>query len=355
MPDFYVGQHLTHPGYGPCTVTFVGVDYVGIELGGSANVLVKKDAFLEVPATGEQVVQPIERPLSWPESTFIHENDNAQHFPGSHWKAFFEDHTTIVNQLPEILEKAELWVGGVNSHDLRPMPYGWTHGVVLAWPNHRQGLMIGISISDEGTVVESFYPFVSEGRQHNLILRRVTVLRSGVNAQIEIDFGDATITFFDIAYTKSRLWYEAGRNYEFILSGIAYDVRPADVLEIPFNPNPDQVAWEHALATQRGEAVTTNPTTLSLRGMAMFMNVDGWDADEYQFRGPVKSVREVVGDVLGQKGWIVQAIVMRFDELEANLDILITQRAWQSDKPPKIGQDIKGTLWLQGYLWSAPI
>lgn len=77
MPDFYIGQYLPHPEYGPCTVTFVGSDYVGIERGDGWQVLVKKESFLEAPAPGEQVVQSAGKPLSWPESTFVHEGNDA--------------------------------------------------------------------------------------------------------------------------------------------------------------------------------------------------------------------------------------------------------------------------------------
>ncbi len=37
---------------------------------------------------------------------------------------------------------------------------------------------------------------------------------------------------------------------------------------------------------------------------------------------------------------------------ELELDILITRRSWQGSEAPAIGQDIEGTLWLQGFLWS---
>jgi hypothetical protein len=94
MTDFHIGQHLTHPDYGNCIVIFVGNDYVGIEFEGGADALVKKIAFHETPAVAGLAIQPDIRSSSWPESTFIQESDDAQHYLGSHWDAFFEDSAT---------------------------------------------------------------------------------------------------------------------------------------------------------------------------------------------------------------------------------------------------------------------
>lgn len=354
MTSFYIGQHLDHPDHGACTVTFVGSDYVGIEMDGGGHALIKKEAFLKAPSIGEQVIRPADRPPTWPESTFVHESAEAKHYLGSHWEAFFDDPRTIIERLPDILQKADPWVGGSNRKAQRQMPAGWIPGVTVAWPNHRQGLMVVISIGKENTVT-SFFPFVSDGGQYNVVIRQVNVWESGVEAQIEVEFGEASITFFDIAYAKNRLWYEAGKSYQFIISGMAYTARPSEVMDIPFTPNPDQVAWERKLAEQRGEEPPIHPTKLNLRGMAMMMPVEEWDVDDYRFRGPVKSVKSVAGDVLGQTGWFVRVTIMRFGDADEDLDILITQRAWQSDGPPVVGQDLEGSLWLQGYLCYPPM
>ena len=33
-----------------------------------------------------------------------------------------------------------------------------------------------------------------------------------------------------------------------------------------------------------------------------------------------------------------------------DLPIVVTAKAWDHDSPPEVGQDVKGTLWMQGYL-----
>jgi hypothetical protein len=353
MTDFHTGQNLIHPEHGDCTVTFVGKDYVGVEFNDGGNALVKKDAFLCPPVPYEQTMAPPIRPSTWPESTFVYEAPDAQHFLGSHWDAFFEDTQQILKRLPTIVQSAEPWIGGVNQKPTRPLPDEWIPGFVLVWPNHRQGLMVIISPGKENNELKSFYPFATDGGQHSLIIRQINVWESGVEAQIEVEIGITTIIFFDIAFAKHRLWYEGGKSYEFILMGIAYGAKPSEVMEMPIKHNPDQISWQRVLAENRGEPIPEEPTILSLRGMAMFMQVDGWDIDDYSFRGPIKSVKDVHGEILGQEGWFVRVTVLRFDDNDFNLDILITKRSWQGDSSPAIGQDIEGRLWLQGYLWDA--
>jgi hypothetical protein len=122
-------------------------------------------------------------------------------------------------------------------------------------------------------------------------------------------------------------------------------------MEMKVEHNPDEIAWQRSLAEKRGEPAAETPSILNLRGTALFMNMKGWDADDYHFRGPVKSFRNVDADMLGQRGWFVKVTVMRLEDGDVDLDLLITRRAWQSSSPPCVGQDIEGSLWLQGYLW----
>jgi len=71
-------------------------------------------------------------------------------------------------------------------------------------------------------------------------------------------------------------------------------------------------------------------------------NRQGWEYD---------NIFEIENtSVLSQSAWRVAATVIRIDD-NFDLDILITERAWEGEKPPVAGQDIEGCLWLQGYLW----
>ena len=347
---------LQHPEYGSCQVCFIGEDYIGLQLENQNEVLVRKTELEETLA--QSPIAPVDYsddtnplPLSWPDSTFSLETGEVAHYPGSHWQAFVDDAQDILDQLPEIVPKALVQTGyGDFYPSSNRTPEHWPQGIQLAWPTRQQGLAVIVNKDITGNSLVSLFPFSDAGIQQTLILRRVSVWDSGLEAMITASWGAASITFFDSRFLVNRSWYESGKSYEFILTGLAYDARPAEPVEMSVNRHPDEVAWSNRHA-QNGETPEIATMTISLDGSAMLLPVNGWDADDYSFHAPIKTVSEF-SDWLGQTGWRVRATVMRFDE-DADLDILITRKAWAGDEPPQVGQDIEGRLWLQGYLWLA--
>lgn len=358
MTNFLIGQDLVHPNHGPCSVTFIGQDYIGVEFEGGSHALFRKEAFnreTSQSSAREQFSTEWERKsLPWPESTFVSEAPDAKHFMGAHWEPFVDDVKEVLTRLPEIVPQADLWMGIGEIHKAtRPFPDHWIKGFALAWPGQRQGLMLALVRGRDANEIVSLFPFFTGGGQHTLRLHRVIVWDDGAEAQIEAGWGESEITFFDVGFLVNRLWYETEQDYEFILSGIAYVAQPAIVKEFPFKRHPDDVAWQRMLLEKRGEQLSEpdGGNVLSLTDATVFVPIEGWDQDDYMFQGRVKSVKEVVGYVLGQTGWIARTTVMKFGTEDADLDILITRRAWRGDSPPSVRQNIEGKLWLQGYLW----
>jgi len=189
-------------------------------------------------------------------------------------------------------------------------------------------------------------------------LERAIVWESGFEAQIECSLGPALLTFYDSAYALNRDWYSTGRSYQFVLCGIAYSAQPAEHrdMTIPAE-SPGARALRRIQSEHTGEPVHIDPLNISTEGMAALIPVDGWDVDDYEFHDPVVEVRDV--EILGQSAWRVRAVLMRAIDCEADedgdivMEILVTQRAWKGAKPPQIGEDIHGHLWLQGHLWLA--
>jgi len=104
-------------------------------------------------------------------------------------------------------------------------------------------------------------------------------------------------------------------------------------------------------AVESGDDPAAVANRISFKGAAIFLPVEGWDRDEYQFRGAIKEVKPF--PMLGQDGWLVTVCVMRYlDESDRELDlrVLVTPRVWKESRPPRVGEDVHGTLWLQGYL-----
>lgn len=303
----------------------------------------------DVPLQQNEGVAP------WPASTFIYDKVGAKHYLGSHWEPFFDDRKELFGRLPEIIPAALIQTCyGDNHPSPRELPVDWPKGFHLCWPLRVRGLGTTVFVDNASKQIQIFslYPFWVEGTQARLKVRKVNVWEGECEAQVTTGWGDAEVCFFDTQYMAHRTWYEAGKSFEFVLSGIAYSAAPARPHTTRVQHPPEVIARINALLAQDGREPIEAEQELSFDGAAIFLPVEGWDRDDYSFRAPIKEVREF-DDFLGQKGWRVRATVMRGIGQatdDADLTIIITQRAWGGDLPPQVGQDIEGRLWLQGYM-----
>lgn len=359
--SYSVGDKVTDPVSGFAIVTFVGSEYVGLRFERNGqDALFRMEGRDLYPGWDESVLIEEEPPyeytnLPWPDSTFIQASGEDRHFLGSHWDPFLENGSRILMaQLPDKLEHAKLLGGfGDTYRPARPEPESWPKGAHLEWPEHGIDVVVVVTVRFEkdGNYLTSLYPYAAMGTQLTLKMERVKVWEGGVEAQIEASWREVHITFFDCEFLINRGWYDAGRDCEFLLAGIAYQARPAENLRLPYTPNPDDIAWNRMLTAERGETYT-QPTEIDLSEMACLLPIDEWDKDDYSFRGIIRSVKPFK-DFLGNAGWKARTTVMRSGDEDADLDIFITARAWEGNKPPEPGQNIEGSLWLQGRLWSA--
>ncbi len=349
---FTVGQKVVHPEHGEAVVRFVGEDRVGLEFADGQQGLFKKESFdLQPPEIPTPETEEERRHLPWPQSTFVHENQDAEHYPGAHWQPFMDDVKEILERLPDLLQSAsEKNALGLILKPDRPLPAEWAKGFVLAWPSSQEGIAIGCRTTSNSNELVTLFPFTRQGTQHRLTVTEVRVWEDGLTAQIVALFGDAELAFFDTDFVANRGWYEAGQPQEFILSGFAYSAQPSTNFEVPFSPPLDVIAWQNQLAEQEGDKLLKKPEVLCLKGIAMLIPIADGDVDEYNFRGETLQV-EPFSKMLGQNGWRVKVRVVRDGSEDLNLDIWITEKIWQGDTPPKEGEDIEGVLWLQGYLW----
>ena len=286
---------------------------------------------------------------SWPDGTFAWEGEEQEHYCGSHWDPFFDSPDEIFNLLPEVIPASlPLKTFGDTYSGPHDIPAGWTMGDHLCWPNANRGLVATLRAIEDDAELTNVSPLAGAGIQVGIEITRVHVWTSGAEAQIEGVWGEAPISFFDLAFLSNRAWYEVGKRREFILAGIAYEARVPELDKLPLAPDSQLAIWQRTHA----EIAEGEDAYIGLEGSCIFLPVSDWDRDDYQFRGPVRTVT-AFGDWLGQSGWKVRVGVMQFGDESADLDVFVTERAWTGGEPPRVGQDIEGTLWLQGRLWSA--
>jgi hypothetical protein len=352
MMLFYIGQKVIHPEYGAAIVRFIGEVRVGLEFPDGQHGLFKKDAFTSEPKKNERPSTEEATSLPWPQSTFVQGSEDDKHYLGAHWQPFVDDAEIILKKLPEYIASAQMKNAiGLLLKPERALPEEWIQGVTLAWPSSQEGIAITVRVTAERNEIANLYPFTQSGSQHLLKVKKVIQWEDGLTAQINVAFGYADLTFFDSNFVANRGWYEAGRSQEFLLTGFAYSAKPSEIFELPVTHCPDDVAWRNQLAEQDGDEPLQETESLSLKGMALLIPFCAGDLDEYGFRGEILQVKPF-SDYIGQNGWRVRVQVVRDVPENLDLDIIITEKVWEGECPPQVGEDIEGILWLQGHLWS---
>ena len=285
----------------------------------------------------------------WPESTFEWEDEDTVHFCGSHWDPFYESSDDVIGALPEMIAAA-IPVSSFGDTDPghRQVPGEWPTGSCLCWPNPNRGLIATLRVTRDRTELINVPPLAGHGVQVGVEIEEVHVWSGGAEAQIEGIWGDSKVSFYDLTFLRNRAWYEVGKRREFILPGIAYEARRPAPQKLALDPRSFLAKWLEDQAAPEGGP----QAEISLEGSGILVRVDEWYRDDFSFRGPVRKVTPF-DDWLGQSGWRVRVCVMRFNGEDAELDVFVTGRAWSGPVPSMAGEDIEGTLWMQGRLWWA--
>lgn len=289
----------------------------------------------------------------WPDDTFVCEDESREHYCGTHWEPFFDSVEEIFDRLPEILDASGLMqTYGDFFTGPHEIPPDWAKGFYLCWPHHDRGLVIPFRMARDTNEFINITPYAGSGIQVSMEMEKVHVWAGGAEAQVEGTWGDTQVTFFDIGFLGSRTWYDTGKCLDFILAGIAYRAQALKIDKLELAPDSQLAIWQQTFGGRTEE----QSAYIEMKGSRIFLPLEfwnsdaDWDRDEYRFLGPVLSVTTFDG-WLGQSGWKARVGVMEFEGKSLDLDIFITERAWDGSEPPHVGQEIEGFLWLQGRLW----
>lgn len=278
---------------------------------------------------------------------------------GTQLGIFFDDLRDLISRLPIIVRESSPSLTYASIRRAKPLPFppDEPQGLLLDYPIPRFGLRILEEINESSRSLElkALYPFASEGVQHGLTLEGILLWPSRLEAQLVCStLPDAQIelTFFDPNFVANRVFYRKGDIFQFILSGYAYRFSVIEAKPI-FWKDPDLI---RALRGDHSESPEGEPIRIETKGMAALLPREDISPDSYEFQGPVKKVEELHRDMLGQRTWKVRVTVNRLvDSKEADVDfdicVYVPERVLGGSKVPESGDDVCGTIWLQGYLW----
>lgn len=247
---------------------------------------------------------------------------------GSRWALFVEhDEMLYGNWLPSVMQAN------------RPPALDEVKGLVAPADAPLATLVVAAGQTGEDgtpqTVGITAYPFAAEGARHRLIVRDVTAWEGELEGWVTVSVPacDVTFTFFDTHFHANRQRYEIGAETDFILAALAYDV----------------------FVDQR-EPLVVKGRTLQLQGATIIVPRQGDEAtpDDYDFFAPALSAAEPTA--MGPFPLSRVTVTLLEPPTQDDIDRLLTvplyvpERAWRNQRRPAPGDDLTGTLWLQGRL-----
>ncbi|WDP91060.1 MAG: hypothetical protein HUN04_15700 [Desulfobacter sp.] len=278
---------------------------------------------------------------------------------GDHIGIFYDDPTDLFNQLPEIIQDSQMALSYADNKYAKPyaFPEQEPTGALLVWPIPRFGLISVIQLNspEGGNEFISAYPWVSEGTQHTVVIEEIKLWPNRLEAQIQGLVGpekDHPIVFFDPLFAANRIFYKTGEPYQFIFAGFPY------TFEI-VSPDPIVIDEQEHVSRLRGlmhaddpsKRDSKEPLIFQTQGMTALIPREDLAKDDYEFQGPVKSVTELHETMLDQRVWRIRVTVLRPSDADFDIDLYVPENKLADGCVPSVGDDVRGILWLQAYLW----
>jgi hypothetical protein len=187
----------------------------------------------------------------------------------------------------------------------------------------------------------SLYPYWQPEIFFNFSLAEVLVWSAGLEANLVGDIDGTDYAFFDSRFLNNHCLYQAGETYQVRLAAHAYTMKPDDLpMEMTIEQDFDKAA---AMAWLNDSSVEEEMTMkIKLGNMLMANNVDNGQ-DDYQFRGQIAS--SIEREFLGVACYECR-IQIHQDSLP--IPLMLPMSKWDSEQPPRVGQQVTGAFWLTG-------
>lgn len=191
------------------------------------------------------------------------------------------------------------------------------------------GPVASVTIVHEIGRVLTAYPMATRGIRHSAVFLGAYACKPAFEGDLEIALGPAQFTVFDPLYFKNHPLYRAGASYTFELAGIGYYLERA-----------------------REEELHPDGQMRSMKCFAGFRPIEDGGPGEYIYRSPVKAIAQSVSN--GRPILRLTLALFRLAEEDGSFrDVdfyLYVRQDRTKGYVPKVGDDVIGAMWLQGYL-----
>ena len=197
-----------------------------------------------------------------------------------------------------------------------------------------------------------YFPVYDDGEEVTVTLTAIHEWENGMEAILEGQMlgGTREIYFYDTRYALCKCYYKVGETYSFKLAGFAHCVEVLKNTKVQMSPEATEMYCKKVGKRIRHDADgNVVPMLMDIRDMVAFVSRGREYPDDHEFQSTVRRIEETSHRVdKHHVFWIACARGDDDQEIEipliVNPDLLKQTRSW-----PRIGQSIRGILWMQGH------
>jgi len=189
------------------------------------------------------------------------------------------------------------------------------------------------------------YPYIKSGIDNLITIEKISEDDIGIEGILDAYFQDSVyLSLFDSQYFKNKTKYELHKSYKFNISAIAYSIEevPESETEIKIT-NPDTIEIYKAC----GLNTDGNEMIFSLKHVNMIFSSEKDNGDS-EFQTYIEDIE--ILEFLGNQIYKIKCGLTKTEDEQLMTNLYISERVIKDNYIPKVGDIIRGFIWVQGYL-----
>lgn len=207
--------------------------------------------------------------------------------------------------------------------------------------------------------VMGMQPLRQIGCQMTCELQQIAITEDAAEGVAQLHWSDAHVFYAHLCCLDEHAPYvHAGGRYDWLLSGVALSVRPADMGGIKLN----KPTWLDAVNAMLAEPLRLDDEgelTVTTDELRYLLPSEDF-SPQHEFRGEIMQVapcsfEPLVHAVYGANGWVLEMAVLPHpgSEQPMRIRMVCPAKTLALDFQPEVGQVLTGQVWLQAWLWGA--
>lgn len=262
---------------------------------------------------------------------------------GDHWNCISKDRKGIITQIIPLTTNSGELAGHAKELVEDPESGEQSEETVLGmtYPQADLRSMV-VEITDTKNKllrVRTGYPAGFAGIPYEVEIAQIHNWENYGEALIEGSIFDGPwLCFFDTFYFQNKKKYQPGMKLTFALCALAYSVKLYEHEEFEVN-NPKAYKMLHPASPE------SHPFKVSFDGAKLLIPHDQGDKDDYSFQTTIEELEKF--NFLEYPMYRFKATFMDFEDQQLRFDVYAGEHVFQGFEP-KVGDEIRGVLWLQG-------